>query len=96
MLNRRKVAAGLGGLTLMLGTIGGSIAVHAASPAASPPAVVQPAAQADTETADGPDTGTAQDQQGTQVEDTPPIREREPKQRVDWKRTTSRAVPVRK
>jgi len=72
MLNRRKVAAGLGGLTLMLGTIGGGIAVHAASPAASPPAVVQPAAQADTETADGPDTGTDQDQQGTQVEDTTP------------------------
>ncbi len=72
MLNRRKVAAGLGGLTLMLGTIGGGIAVHAASPAASPPAVVQPAPQADTETADGPDTGTTQDQQGAQVEDNTP------------------------
>ena len=34
MVNRRKLAAGLGGLTLVLGTIGGGIAVYAATPTA--------------------------------------------------------------
>jgi len=34
MISRRKLAAGIGGLTLLLGTIGGGIAVHAASPTA--------------------------------------------------------------
>jgi hypothetical protein len=73
MITRQKLAAGLGGLTLMLGTLGGAAAVYAASPpAAAPPAIVQPA-QAETETADGPDTGAnVQDQQGSQVEDGQP------------------------
>jgi transglutaminase/protease-like cytokinesis protein 3 len=57
----------------MLGTAGGAIAVHAASPSttAPPPAIVQPA-QADAETADGSDTGNVQDQQGSQVENGTP------------------------
>jgi len=38
MLNRRKMAAGLGGLTLMLGTIGG-VAVYAATPPAPATAI---------------------------------------------------------
>ena len=81
MITRQKLAAGLGGLTLMLGTLGGAAAVHAASPpATAPTAIVQPA-QADTETADGPDTATAngapdtdnvQDGSGSQVEDGTP------------------------
>ncbi|MHB8644300.1 MAG: hypothetical protein ACYDAR_00765 [Thermomicrobiales bacterium] len=66
MMNRRKIAAGLGGLTLLLGTLGGGIAINAA-----PPANTQ-VEQVDTGAADGPDTGTAQDQQGSQVEDTTP------------------------
>ncbi len=69
MITRQKLAAGLGGLTLMLGTLGGAVAVHAASPpATAPTAIVQPA-QADSETADGPDTDNVQDEQGAQVED---------------------------
>ncbi len=73
MITRQKLVAGLGGLTLMLGTLGGAVAVHAASPSATAPtAAVQPA-QPDTETADGPDTGAnVQDQQGSQVEDGTP------------------------
>lgn len=41
---RRKLAAGLGGLTLLLGTVGGAIAVHAATPpaTATPIATEQP------------------------------------------------------
>lgn len=75
MITRQKLAAGLGGLTLMLGTLGGAAAVHAASPpATAPTAIVQPAqADTDTETADGPDTGAnVQDQQGSEVEDGTP------------------------
>jgi hypothetical protein len=73
MITRRKLAASLGGLTLMLGTVGGAVAVHAASPqATAPPAAIVQPAQADTETADGPDTGTAQDQQGQEVQDSTP------------------------
>ena len=45
MITRQKLAAGLGGLTLMLGTLGGA-------------AVVQPA---QAETANGPDTDNVQD-----------------------------------
>ena len=61
MITRQKLVAGLGGLTLMLGTVGGAVAVHAASPpATAPPAVVQPAQ---------PSTNNAQDQQDSQVED---------------------------
>ncbi len=69
MITRQKLAAGLGGLTLMLGTLGGAVAVHAASPPAT--AIVQPA-QADSETADGPDTDNVQDGSGSQVEDGTP------------------------
>jgi len=71
MITRQKLAAGLGGLTLMLGTLGGAAAVHAAAPpATAPTAIVQPA---QTETADGPDTGAnVQDQQGSQVTDGTP------------------------
>ncbi len=67
MINRRKLAAGLGGLTLLLGTLGGGIAISAAGPDTG-----TQVEQADTGTADGPDTGTAQDQQGAQVEDNTP------------------------
>jgi len=59
MTMRRKVAAGLGGLALMLGTVGGVVAVNAAPPLTAPPAITQPA-QADAETADGPDMETTQ------------------------------------
>ncbi len=52
MVNRRKLAAGLGGLTLMLGTLGGGIAISAAGPN-TPPSSAQPA-QANTETAEAP------------------------------------------
>jgi len=51
-MDRRKLAAGLGGLALMLGTLGGGIAISAAGPN-TPPAAVQPA-QANTETAEAP------------------------------------------
>ena len=73
MITRRKLATGLGGLTLMLGTLGGAIAVHAAAPSAAALSVITQPTQADTETADGPDTGAnVQDQQGSQVEDGTP------------------------
>jgi len=71
MTIRRKVAAGLGGLALMLGTVGGVVAVNAASPLTAPPAITQPA-QADAKTADGPDMGTAQNPEGAaETPDTP-------------------------
>ncbi len=41
MTIRRKVAAGLGGLALMLGTVGGVVAVNAAPPLTAPPAITQ-------------------------------------------------------
>ena len=72
MITRQKLAAGLGGLTLMLGTLGGAAAVHAASPPATAPTTIVQPAQADTETADGPDTDNVQDQQGSQGEDSTP------------------------
>ncbi len=73
MITRQKLAAGLGGLALMLGTLGGAAAVHAASPPATAPTTIVQPAQADTETADGPDTGAnVQDQLGSQVEDGTP------------------------
>ena len=54
MMNRRKLAAGLGGLTLMLGTLGGGIAISAAGPTTNtPPSAVQ-ASQTNTETAEAP------------------------------------------
>lgn len=68
MTIRRKIAAGLGGMTLLLGTLGGAIAVGAASNhAATPPAAsVQTGqtGQPDAETADGPDVTNGQDVQG--------------------------------
>ncbi|GEM_PF-2149521 len=42
MINRRKLAAGLGGLTLMLGTLGGGIAISAAGPATNTEATEAP------------------------------------------------------
>lgn len=42
MTMRRKVVAGLGGLALMLGTVGGVVAVNAA-PLTTPPAITRPA-----------------------------------------------------
>ena len=72
MITRQKLAAGLGGLTLMLGTLGGAAAVHAASPPATAPTTIVQPAQADTETADGPDTDNVQDGSGSQVEDGTP------------------------
>ncbi|MGI8855135.1 MAG: hypothetical protein ACR2JW_05245 [Thermomicrobiales bacterium] len=73
MITRQKLAASLGGLTLMLDTVGGAVAVHAASPPATAPptAIVQPA-QAETETADGPDTGATQGPQDQEVQDGTP------------------------
>ncbi len=70
MITRQKLATGLGGLTLMLGTLSGAAAVHAAaSPATAPTTIAQPA---QAETANGPDTDNVQDQQGSQVEDGTP------------------------
>lgn len=51
MTMRRKVAMGLGGLALMLGTVGG-VAVVNAAPLTAPPAITQPAQAAAPETAD--------------------------------------------
>jgi hypothetical protein len=58
MLDRRKLAAGLGGLTLLLGTIGGAAAVHAANPASPPAASAteQPGKAEPAETAIDPST----------------------------------------
>jgi len=54
MVNRRKLAAGFGGLTLMLGTLGGGIAISAAGPTTNtPPPVAQPA-RTNTETTEAP------------------------------------------
>lgn len=55
MTIRRNVAAGLGGLALMLGTVGGVIAVNAAPPLTTPPAISQPAQAVPPETADAAD-----------------------------------------
>ena len=55
----RKVAAGLGGLALMLGTIGGTAAVIAAPPTTTPPAITRPAQVAPTETMDAAETPIA-------------------------------------
>ena len=58
MLDRRKLAAGLGGLTLLLGTIGGAAAVTAANPASPPAASAteQPGNAEPAETAIDPST----------------------------------------
>jgi hypothetical protein len=68
MTIRRKVAAGLGGMTLLLGTLGGAVAVgatsnHATTPPAASVQTGQPG-QPDAETADGPDATNGQDAQG--------------------------------
>jgi hypothetical protein len=78
MITRRKLAAGLGGLALMLGTLGGAAAVHAAPPAMAPNAVAQQGAQVEdgqpdgTEATSGPDTDNLQQGSGQQVEDGAP------------------------
>lgn len=65
MTIRRKIAAGLGGMTLLLGTLGGAIAVGATSNhATTPPAASVQTGQPDAETADGPDVSNGQDVQG--------------------------------
>ncbi len=64
MTMRRKIAAGLGGLTLMLGTLGGAIAVGAANNQPTAPAPAVQSGQPDGETADGPDATNGQDAQG--------------------------------
>lgn len=56
MTIRRKVAAGLGGLALMLGAVGGAVAVTAAPPLTTPPAVTQPAQAEAPETTDPAET----------------------------------------
>jgi len=65
MTMRRKIAAGLGGLTLMLGTLGGAVAVGAANNHPATPAPAVQSGQPDGETADGPDATNGQDAQGT-------------------------------
>lgn len=52
-MNRRKLVAGLGGLTLLFGTVGGGIATSAAVNTNAAPLVAQ-VAQATTETAEPP------------------------------------------
>ncbi len=77
MTIRRKIAAGLGGMTLLLGTLGGAVAVGATSNhATTPPAAVQTgqSGQADAETADGPDATTGQDvPDASGAQDTPEV-----------------------
>lgn len=63
MAMRRKIAAGLGGLTLMLGTLGGAVAVGAANNHPATPAPAVQSGQPDGETADGPDATNGQDVQ---------------------------------
>ncbi len=63
MTMRRKIAAGLGGLTLMLGTLGGAAAVGAATNHPVTPAAAVQSGQSDGETADGPDATDGQDAQ---------------------------------
>ncbi len=64
MTMRRKIAAGLGGMTLMLGTLGGAVAVGAANNQPTTPALAVQSGQPDGETADGPDATNGQDAQG--------------------------------
>jgi len=61
MTMRRKIAAGLGGLTLMLGTLGGAAAVGAANNHPATPVGTVQSGQSDGETADGPDATNGQD-----------------------------------
>ncbi len=63
MTMRRKIAAGLGGLTLMLGTLGGAVAVGATNNHPATPAAAVQSGQPDGETADGPDATNGQDVQ---------------------------------
>lgn len=75
MTMRRKIAAGLGGLTLMLGTLGGAVAVGAANNHPATPVPAVQSGQPDGETADGPDATNGQDALGAQdlpeADDTP-------------------------
>jgi len=61
MTIRRKVAAGLGGLALMLGTVGGVVAVNAATTLTAPPAITQLA----------PPVATQAEPKGVETADTP-------------------------
>lgn len=72
MTMRRKIAAGLGGLTLMLGTLGGAVAVGATNNQPATPAPAVQSGQPDGETADGPDATNDQGVQDTSgVQDIP-------------------------
>jgi len=72
MTMRRKIAAGLGGLTLMLGTLGGAVAVGAANNHPAIPAPAVQSGQPDGETADGPDATNGQGvQDASGAQDTP-------------------------
>jgi len=64
MMSRKKLAAGLGGLTLLLGTLGGGIAISAAGPNTNTP-VIEKANK-------GPDTDNVQSGSGSQVQDGKP------------------------
>ncbi len=74
MTIRRKIAAGLGGVTLMLGVLGGAVAVGAASNHATTPAAIAQSSEPDGETADGPDATNVPAVQGTpDVQDVPEV-----------------------